>query len=124
MAAKGVLTPKRDWGEVFLAQFRDTGNVRASCEAAGVTRQAAYHRRDTDAAFAAAWADAAEDACERLEMIAQRRAESQSDVLMIFLLKGLKPEKYRENVRQEISGPEGGPVRISEIRIHEPDRGE
>lgn len=33
-----------------------------------------------------------------------------SDALLIFLLKGLRPEKYRESFKAEISGPGGGPI--------------
>ena len=33
-----------------------------------------------------------------------------SDVLLIFLLKAHRPEKYRDNVRHEHSGPGGGPI--------------
>jgi len=31
-------------------------------------------------------------------------------VLLIFLLKGARPNKYRDNVRQEIAGPGGAAV--------------
>jgi hypothetical protein len=97
MAATERLTPKRDWSEPFFASYRQSGNVRLACEAAGVTRQAAYARRDTDEEFAGRWAEAAESAVERLEDIAWKRAEAGSDVLVMFLLKGLRPEKYRDN---------------------------
>lgn len=97
MAATERLTPKRDWSEVFLSSYRDQGNVRVACDLAGITRQAAYARRDTDPDFAARWAEAAESATENLESIAWERAKEGSDVLVIFLLKGLKPEKYRDN---------------------------
>jgi hypothetical protein len=33
-----------------------------------------------------------------------------SDTLLIFLLKGMRPEKYRESFKAEISGPGGGPI--------------
>jgi hypothetical protein len=97
MAATERLTPKRDWSEPFFASYRQSGNVRLACEAAGVTRQAAYARRDTDEEFAGRWAEAAESAVERLEDIAWKRAEAGSDVLVMFLLKGLRPDKYRDN---------------------------
>lgn len=37
-----------------------------------------------------------------------------SDALMIFLLKGFRPDKYRESFKAELSGPNGGPVEIVE----------
>lgn len=97
MAATERLTPKRDWSEIFLLSYREQGNVRVACDQAGITRQAAYARRDTDADFAERWAEAAESATENLESIAWERAKAGSDVLVMFLLKGLKPEKYRDN---------------------------
>lgn len=33
-----------------------------------------------------------------------------SDAVLMFLLKGFKPEKYRESFKAEISGPGGGPI--------------
>lgn len=33
-----------------------------------------------------------------------------SDTLLIFLLKGAKPEKFRDNAKVELSGPGGGPM--------------
>jgi hypothetical protein len=117
MAAHKRLTIEKDWGAAFLAHISRTGNVLRSAEAAGVTRQACYARRDTDPAFAAGWASAMEDAADVLEEIAWDRGRKQSDLLLIFLLRGLKPEKYRERFHQEITGPEGGPIRITEIVV-------
>jgi transposase-like protein len=40
-----------------------------------------------------------------------------SDTLLIFLLKGARPQKYRDNVRQEVSGPNGAPLIPTKIVI-------
>jgi hypothetical protein len=37
-----------------------------------------------------------------------------SDALMMFLLKGFKPEKYRERGSVELTGAGGGPIEIVE----------
>lgn len=114
---KGVpLSPKSaDWAHAFLATMRQTGNVWRSAEAAGVTRQAAYGRRDRDEAFRAAWADAADEACDRLEDVGRRRAEESSDVLLIFFLKSLRPKIYRETIRQEHTGADGEAIKIEDV---------
>lgn len=72
-------TPERrlsapDWAPRFLASLRETANIRASAEAAGVDRTTAYRRRDSDPAFAAAMAAALDDAVDSLELEARRRA--------------------------------------------------
>jgi hypothetical protein len=36
-----------------------------------------------------------------------------SDTLLIFLLKGMRPDKYRDNWKGEISGPNGGPIELT-----------
>jgi hypothetical protein len=75
-----------------------TGNVRLSATAAGVSRDAPYKRAQADASFAADWLRAREDAVNMLEAEARRRAMSSSDSLLIFLLKSLRPETFRDRV--------------------------
>lgn len=126
----------RDWEPAFLAALRETGVVRDALEAAGIGRSVVYARKDADPAFAAAWADALEDAADLLEREAIRRARTgvrepviykgqlcgvwvdgaglpvaegtpgatmiplsvtkYSDGLLIFLLKGARPAKYKD----------------------------
>ena len=87
------------WRGPFLASLRNSGNVRASCEAAGVARSRVYKSRDEDEEFRAAWAEAEREAVELLEAEARRRAMKGSDVLLIFLLKAHDPKyRFAENV--------------------------
>jgi transposase-like protein len=105
------------------------GSVTRACEAIDVARMTAYRWREEDSEFSKAWDDAKAAGLDALEDEALRRAyegydkpivhqgvitdtvREYSDTLAIFLLKGGKPQKYRDNVRQEISGPDGGPVK-------------
>jgi hypothetical protein len=99
------LTPEKEWWEPFLTALEQTGNVSAAARAAGIVRQNAYLTRANHPAFAAAWEEALEVACDALELEARKRAmEGESDVLMIFLLKAHRPEKYRERVQTEKTG--------------------
>ena len=101
----------------FLAAFRATGNVRLACKAASVGRSSHYRWLEKDAEYHSAFNLAKEDATDVLEAEAHRRAvegweeevgwykgeaggtvRKYSDVLLIFLLKALRPEKYRERV--------------------------
>ena len=101
----------------FLAAFRETGNVRLACEVAKVGRSSHYRWLDKDPEYREAFELAKEDAADILEAEAYRRAvegvekpvgwykgkpggtvREYSDILLIFLLKALRPEKYRERV--------------------------
>lgn len=123
------LTPERL--TAFCAALATTGgNVSRACEAVGISRMTAYNWREDDPEFAKAWDNAKAIGAEALEDEATRRAfegtekpvfhqgvecgtiREYSDTLTIFLLKGAKPEKYRERVSSEISGPNGGPQQI------------
>lgn len=107
---KQTLTPKKrkvstnEWHAAYLTALRNSGNVRASCLAAGITRETAYTHRAADATFAAEWESAMEDAIEGLEAAARQRALASSDTLLIFLLKAHRPDKYRETINQHITG--------------------
>jgi hypothetical protein len=123
-------TPKKRprWVKAFLAVFAESGNVRLACEAAHIERSTAYRLRSSDVDFAAEWEQAQEQAADLLEQEARRRAHDgwdepvfgslgqgqgsgeigtvrkYSDTLLIFLLKGVRPEKYRERADVKHSG--------------------
>lgn len=129
MAAK----PKTDWKEVFLAALRKSPNVSAAARKAGYTRQWVYKLRQEDEEFAAAWDDALAEAMDEAEGEIYRRAvrgvvrkvfyrdqiidtvREYSDTLLIFLAKAHRPEVYRETVRSELTGKDGGPIKHEDI---------
>ena len=110
------------WKPTFIEALRKSGNVRASCQAAGITRQAAYHARGKLPTFAAAWDHALDDAVDILEMTAWKRANEHSDGLIKFLLKAHRRELYGDHVRQEISG--AGGEELSVVVKWDADRGD
>ena len=85
----------------FLAAFQITGNVKRSAQAAEVSRRTHYDWISNDPQYAIAFVDAKEDAIEHLEGVARDRATEGSDVLLIFLLKSLRPDVYRERVKHD-----------------------
>ena len=96
--------------EAFLKALAKVGNVSAAAKMAGVTRQSAYAWRKDDA-FKVRWEDAIDEAIDGLEYELLKRAASgkkPSDVLLMFALKGLKPEKYRDNHTHRLQGADGG----------------
>ncbi|BCL70527.1 phage terminase small subunit [Vibrio nigripulchritudo] len=100
--------------------------VGESARRAGYSRRSTYDYRDQDADFAKRWEEAIESHVEALEIEADRRASvgveepvfykgkecgrvrKFSDNLLMFRLKALAPEKYRE--RRELTGKDGGPI--------------
>ncbi len=126
-----------DWKPTFLKNLRESGNIGTACAKAKVGRTTFYDHRKADAAFAAQVGEALEDAGDVLEAEAWRRAvkgvlkpvfgslgrgagsgevgtiREYSDTLLIFLLKGTKPEKFRETLG--VTGPGGGPLLFREV---------
>lgn len=116
---------------VFLAAYAEIGTITHAAMRAQVDRTTIYRWRDSDPVFAAALDEADLVAAERLEQEARRRAvegvekpvwhkgqmvgsvREYSDTLLIFLLKGALPDKYRERVSSEISGQGGGPLQVT-----------
>jgi hypothetical protein len=122
-----------DWRPAFLTSLARTGNVTRASRDAKIDRGTVYVTREKDPEFAAAWEEALEEATDLLEEEARRRAyygceepvyykgtqcgviKRYSDQLMITLLKAHRPAKFRENIRQELSGPDGGPIRTQDV---------
>lgn len=109
--------------KAFLDAYRDTGNIRLACAASGVGRSTVYKWQEHDGEFSAAFGVAQVEAVEALEAAAYHRAvegvevavtapgrgivgyeQKYSDTLLIFLLKGAAPEKYRERLEMRHSG--------------------
>jgi hypothetical protein len=80
----------------FLGLLREIGNVTQAAAGTGIGRASVYEWRDDDPAFARDWAAAPRLGAEGLEDEARRRAFQGSDLLMMFLLKGAMPDRYRE----------------------------
>ncbi len=116
VAQRTKLTRQRK--RTFLEHLRETSNVTESAQVAGVSRTAMYERRAIDPELAKAWDDAIEQATDALEKEARRRAldgvdrpvyfqgkrvgitKEYSDPLLMFMLRGHRPHKYRERVAE------------------------
>jgi hypothetical protein len=116
-----TLSPSRR--AVFLNHLSVLGNVTAAADAAGVRTQLCYLERQRNDEFAQQWAEALDHAADALEHEAHRRAVTgveepfyqggkmvgtirrYSDNLLILLLKGSRPEKFRDKLA---GAPHGG----------------
>lgn len=132
-----MISPEQ-W-ERFFKNMADLGNIRLACEASGIHRSTvhAYNRGEFPEGFdgdawTARFEAAREDAADRLEAEAFRRAHdgwakkvykkpgddsggvveewAYSDALMVLLLKANRPEKFKDRAATELTGKDGGPI--------------
>ena len=114
----------------FLGAYRECGSITAAAKAAHTGRRSHYDWLDEEE-YAEAFADATEEACDLLVAEARRRASQgveravyyrgeecgrireYSDNLLMFLIKGARPETYRDNAKVEHVGHDGGPININ-----------
>lgn len=121
------------WCKPFLEHLKETANVAASARAAGVTGQAVYTYRKKHPWFALEWNDALKIGVSHIEETLRKRAVGEfyedvyhkgevvgqkrifSDTAAIFLLKGLKPDVYRDRSTVEHTGS------VKHKHLHKPD---
>lgn len=116
----------------FLEALAEGLTISGAAKQAGVPRRTVYNWRDADPDFAKAWIEAEDAGADRLEDEALRRAVSglvepvyyggkevgevrkYSDTLLVFLLKARRPDKYRDRVSTELSGPNGAALSLTD----------
>ena len=82
--------------QAFLDAIQQHGHIVAACESAGVSRHAAWLWRK-DPEFKAEFEVAMSIAVENIESSVFQRA-MESDTLAMFVLRGRKPEVYRDKL--------------------------
>jgi hypothetical protein len=125
-------TPKRD--ERFLRALTEGQTVSVAAKLAGYVRRTVYDWKRDDPEFTSRWQDAVDEAVDRLEAEADRRGvegtlrpvfwkgvevghvREFSDTLLIFRLKALRPDKYRERVVEPVARPQE-PSQLSELEL-------
>jgi hypothetical protein len=114
--------------EAFLTHLAQTSNVTESAELVGMSRRGIYDVRERDEAFRQSWDEAVEIATDLLEKEARRRAldgweepvfyrgeeigktRLYSDRMLELLLKAHRPDRFKDTVRQELTGANGNPL--------------
>lgn len=89
------------WEQAFLADFRVTANIASACDAASVERAVVVERIVKSNSFRVKLALAEDEAIDRLEAAAWRRALDKSDRLLTYLLDNKRPEVYGKTVRSD-----------------------
>jgi hypothetical protein len=131
--------------EIFLKAFATTQTVLAASEISGIPRRTHYEWMMKDPEYVERYKEADADASDRLEHEARVRAlqgweepvfgslgpgagtgvvghvRKKSDTLLIFLLKGKRPEQFRD--RFEVTGKGGGPIAATVQIFKMPDNG-
>lgn len=141
MAAKGNSAPQvAVRRKTFLDAYVMSGNISHSAREAGIDR-GTHYKWLNDPEYAEAFKHADGEAGDALEAEARRRAvegvdepvgwykgeaggvvRRYSDTLLIFLLKGRKPDVFGDKIRAEHSGPDGGPIETAaKINVYIPD---
>jgi hypothetical protein len=118
-----------------LALVAEFGSVTTACQTLGIGRSTVYGWKDGSPEFAEALEKAQELGTNRLEDEAVRRAlegvdepvfylgkhvanvKKYSDTLLMFTLKGRRPEKWKDRVSQELTGKDGGPVQVENATL-------
>jgi hypothetical protein len=95
-----VRTPEKD--QQFLTTLSEGMSVKAACQKAGYSRTTAYLHREQDPEFRRAWDEAIEEGTDELEDTAYQRAKDNSDTLLIFTLKGRRPQKWADKHQHQI----------------------
>lgn len=99
----------------FIRVLSETGSVNLACRALGRAKMTMYNHRHRDPRFAELWDKALEVSVVNLEDEARRRAMAGSDLLLIFLLKGLKRRIYGDRppgATNIMFGPDGRPAKL------------
>lgn len=113
----------------FLSAYAKHGTITHSAREAGIAPAYHYKWLDIDPEYPALFKAAHQEAVDHLEREARRRAiegveeptgwykgepggfvKKYSDTLLIFLLKGALPDKYKD--RHEHTGKNGGPIEV------------
>ena len=129
----------------FLCAYSRLGAITKAARCAKINRDTHHDWIKKDPEYVAAFEVAKDMAIERLECEADRRGvegvvryrfdrngqpfidptdpdhkrpyleREYSDVLLIFRLKALRPDVYRERSSHELTGPDGGPINFAEL---------
>ena len=102
---------------LFLEVYAEMGVIKRACKVAGVGRSSHYEWMEANPEYRRAFEEAQEDAADNLEAEVYRRAvkgvkkpagwykgvaggyvREYSDLLLMFQLKAMRPEKFRERV--------------------------
>lgn len=117
--AQGSLSREQ---RAFIDAYASNGGItKSALRSSNVSRETLEEWRLNDDGFKKAMRIAEEHWVEELRKAAFLRAQSKSDVLLMFLLKAMKPEEFDDDVRKQqyvglSANPNNIPVRATLVR--------
>ncbi len=128
--------PRKNWRQRFIKELAISPNVTLAAEKAGVSSNTVYLYKKKEPSFCQQWDRAVAAGYDRLEGLSLHDAafgtedwtwlkdgagrlvkkplpNKVSVIERIFHLKARFPDRFRENLHTEISGPQGGPIDLS-----------
>ena len=121
---------KRNWHAAFLEAFAQCGITNLAARQVKISPITVEHTRQRNHKFREAYAAAKENATQMLEAEMMRRAKigidkpvtvagqrevikEYSDTLLIFMLKSLRPQVYRDNYQVALTNPDGSKLELA-----------
>lgn len=108
--------------ETFLANIKHEGSyhIGRACDIAGVSRQTYYNWLKSDPGFAEKIAEMNEVPVDDAENLVHKRIKGGDIKTARWLLDRRGSQRgYRSTVRNEHTGPDGGPIQMSAVAIDE-----
>ena len=102
MSAKSQEQKTKVGKEKVLLGLAKGWSLSGAARFAGYSRSQVINWQDRDPQFALACVDAKEIGLDGLEDVATARAKRKSDVLMMFMLNGGRPEKFKRKMEVEM----------------------
>jgi hypothetical protein len=105
---KPKVKPKKEL-EKFVNYLEESGNITTSAKLSKISKRTVYYYKENDEDFRLEWESAMERWSDKMEgeafaLINHQFVEKDyksNPALLIFLLKGAKPNKYQEHVQQD-----------------------
>lgn len=88
--------------QAFITAYQQCATITGAAAAVGVHRSQHYSWLDKDPWYVDQFEHAEQSVVDMLESEAVRRAIAGSDTLLIFLLKGLRPDRYQQRTSVEV----------------------
>jgi hypothetical protein len=101
--SKAILTANKK--KAFLKAYYAAKSVKKACDITGVSRYFVNRWQEEDKGFAKMFNSIATIVIDELEETAIERANSGSDQLLMFLLKGNRPDKYGNKLQIGAGAP-------------------